>query len=115
MLARADSGKETLDLEPVDARLIVKDGAEQGEKLARNKRLQFDWDLPMTLIYVRADTDALRRVFLILIDNAVKYTPTGGRVKVQIGVSGGFAVVSVSDSGIGIAHDDLPHVFDRFW
>jgi heavy metal sensor kinase len=115
LLARADSGKETLDLEPVDARLIVKDGAEQGEKLARNKRLQFDWDLPMTLINVRADTDALRRVFLILIDNAVKYTPTGGRVKVQIGVSGGFAVVSVSDSGIGIAHDDLPHVFDRFW
>jgi heavy metal sensor kinase len=115
LLARADSGKETLDLEPVDARLIVKDAAGQGEKLARNKRLQFEWDLPMIQVNVSADTDALRRVFVILIDNAVKYTPAGGTIKVQIGVRGEFAVVSVSDNGIGIAHDDLPRVFDRFW
>jgi heavy metal sensor kinase len=115
LLARADSGKETLDLEPVDACVIVKGAAEQGEKLARNKGLRFESGTPTAAVNVQADADALRRVFLILIDNAVKYTPAGGVVNVQLGVSGGFAVASVSDTGIGISEDDLPHIFDRFW
>lgn len=115
LLARADSGAEVLDLQPVDARLIVKDAAEQGEKLARSKGLRFELETPAAAVNVKADADALRRVFLILIDNAVKYTPVGGIVKVQIGASGGFAVASVSDTGIGIAEDDMLHVFDRFW
>jgi signal transduction histidine kinase len=115
LLARADSGKETLDLEPVDARLIVKGAAEQGEKLARNKGLLFQLQTSTAAVDIHGDADALRRVFLILIDNAVKYTPIGGTVSVQIGVNDGFLVASVSDTGIGISEDDLPHIFDRFW
>jgi heavy metal sensor kinase len=114
LLARADSGKETLDLDAVDARIIVKGAAEQGEKLARNSGLKFEWETPTAAVNIHADADALRRVFLILIDNAVKYTQ-GGTVSVQISVRDGFAVTSVSDTGIGISEDDLPHIFDRFW
>jgi heavy metal sensor kinase len=115
LLARADSGKETLDLDAVDARAIVRGAAEQGEKLARNKGLKFESQMPTASIDIQADADALRRVFLILIDNAVKYTAGGGTVSVQLGASGGFAVASVSDTGIGISLNDLPHIFDRFW
>jgi heavy metal sensor kinase len=115
LLARADSGKETLDLETVDASLIAKGAAEQGEKLARNKRLLFKLQTSTAAVDIHGDADALRRVFLILIDNAVKYTPIGGTVSVQIVVNDGFLVASVSDTGIGISEDDLPHIFDRFW
>jgi heavy metal sensor kinase len=114
MLARADSGKETLELDEVDARAIVRTAAEQGEKLARNKGLAFEVEAPQFAIRVNADADALRRVLLILIDNAVKYTPEGV-VRVQLRRSDDSAVFSVSDSGIGIGEDDLPHVFNRFW
>jgi heavy metal sensor kinase len=115
LLARADSGKETLERHRMDARVIVKGAAEQGEKIARNRGLSFHVQTPETAVNVQADADALRRVFLILIDNAVKFTPDGGTVRLQLGVDAGFAVVSVLDTGIGITSNDLPHVFDRFW
>jgi heavy metal sensor kinase len=115
LLARADSAKEMLDLDVVDARVIVKSAAEQGAKLARNKGLKFEFTTPAEAIHIDADADALRRVFLILIDNAVKYTPESGTILVRIGVSGGFAVTSVSDTGMGISEDDLLRIFDRFW
>jgi heavy metal sensor kinase len=115
LLARADSGQEALEFQEIDARVLVKDAVEQGEKLARNKGLSFESDAPATAVQIRADADALRRVFLILIDNALKYTPPGGKVRVQIGSNGARAVASVSDTGIGISENDLPHVFDRFW
>jgi signal transduction histidine kinase len=48
-------------------------------------------------------------------DNAVKYTPSGGSINVTLKSQDGLAVISVSDTGIGIAEEDLAHVFDRFW
>jgi heavy metal sensor kinase len=115
LLARADSQKEMLESSAVDARTVVKDAVEQGEKLVRNRGLALRVDIPEASVNIQADADALRRVFLILIDNAAKYTPDGGTIQLLLSASAGFAVVSVSDTGIGIAAEDLPHVFDRFW
>jgi heavy metal sensor kinase len=115
LLARADSGKETLEYAPVDACAVVRGAIEQGEKLARSQCIEFKNSLPSGSISIQADSDALRRAVLILIDNAVKYTPSGGTVQVAVTEEGGFAVVSVTDSGIGIAKEDITHVFDRFW
>jgi heavy metal sensor kinase len=115
LLARADSGTETLDRAAADACAIVREAAEQGEKLARNHDLGFTLSLPNTRVPVEADSSALRRALLILIDNAVKYTPRGGLVTVELNTSTGFAIVSVSDTGIGIAREEVPHIFDRFW
>ena len=115
LLARADSGKEMLECAPADACAVVTGAIEQGEKLARSQGIEFKASVPFDPISIQADSDALRRAVLILIDNAVKYTPAGGAVKVELTEEGEFAVVSVTDTGIGIAKEDIAHVFDRFW
>jgi len=115
LLARADSGKEVLEYLPVDACTVAREAIEQGEKLARNHGLEFTTGALEGPIPIQADADALRRALLILIDNAVKYTPDGGAVKVDVAAQDGFAVASVSDTGIGIVREDLAHIFDRFW
>jgi heavy metal sensor kinase len=115
LLARADSGKETLECAPADASAIVREAADQGGKLARTHALKFAASLPKAPVPIQADSGALRRVLLILVDNAVKYTPRGGSLKLNLETSKDLAIISVSDTGIGIAKADVPHIFDRFW
>lgn len=115
LLARADSGRTTLERLPTDACVVVREAIDQGEKLARKKGLTFAASVPEDPILVEADADALRRALLILLDNAVKYTPESGCVRVDVGVQDRFLVASVSDSGIGIASEDLGNIFERFW
>jgi signal transduction histidine kinase len=64
---------------------------------------------------VMADAEAMRRLFVILVDNAVKYTPHGGQIDIRSEAAAEWAIVRVTDTGIGIADKDLPHIFDRFW
>jgi signal transduction histidine kinase len=115
LLARTDSGKETLDCVPVDACTIVRGAAEQGERLAQNRGVGFSIDVPPGSIPIQADGEALRRALLILMDNAAKYTPRCGSIRVSVASCDGFAQTSVSDTGIGVAPQDMPRLFDRFW
>jgi len=64
---------------------------------------------------VRGNEAQLRRLLLILVDNALKYTPGGGRVTISGSADGSDVTISVADTGAGISPDDLPHVFERFW
>jgi two-component system sensor histidine kinase BaeS len=57
----------------------------------------------------------MRQVFANLLDNALKYTPAGGTVQVLVSREGGVAVVTVSDTGVGMSSDVIPHVFERFY
>jgi signal transduction histidine kinase len=93
----------------------VREAVDQGENLARTAGLEFAADLPNARSSVQADSNSLRRALLILIDNAVKYTPRGGSVRVNLDAGRQFGLISVSDMGIGIARADVPHIFDRFW
>jgi len=115
LLARADSGKEAAEATVADICGIIRGAADQGEKLARNHNLNFSAQILEGPIWIQADTDALRRALLILIDNAAKYTPSGGSIAVRLEARDGFAIASVSDTGIGIAKEDVAHIFDRFW
>lgn len=115
LLARADSRNEILERSPLDVRLVAREAIEQGRKLAHQKRVGFDSNLPDRPIPILADSDALRRALLILIDNAVKYTPEGGHVSLDAALDNGSALISVRDTGIGIGPEDLTKIFDRFW
>ncbi len=115
ILARADAGEDGLQRELTDVSVSLREAVEQGRKLAREN----DIDLCVTLgpqpVVVLGDAEALRRLFLILIDNSVKYNAAGGCVQVALSRSNGYAVCSVGDSGLGISKEDLEHIFDRFW
>lgn len=114
LLARADSGSQ-MQFERIDLIETVKDACEQGRVLAEAKGVLFDSRLPAVALGMEGDRQAIRRVLLILIDNAVKYTAAGGHVRIDVGQKDGTAVIDVHDSGIGISEKDLPHIFDRFY
>ena len=114
-LARGDSGTGALDFECLDIAVPLREAVLEGKKLAEEKQIVITSHPPQMGPAVSGDPDALRRVFLILIDNAIKYTQPGGAVEVSLRLSGDAAEVSVSDTGMGIANADQPHIFDRFW
>jgi heavy metal sensor kinase len=115
LLARADAGEGGLQHELIDVSTVVREAVAQGQSLAAEKQIDLAANLGSNANAVRGDGEALRRLFFILIDNAIKYTADGGRVQVQLEALDGYAAVKVTDSGIGISESDVPHIFDRFW
>jgi two-component system, OmpR family, phosphate regulon sensor histidine kinase PhoR len=82
---------------------------------AQAKKIELSMQLPAVLPKVMGDVQALGRVFANLIGNAIKYTPENGRVTIEIGQRNGLLVISVRDSGIGIAADEIDKIFDEFY
>ena len=115
LLARADSGAEQLCISPANIEDALKDVLAQVSPLAGEKGISLRPALPDHPIWIAGDGQLLKRLFLILIDNAVKYTPVSGRVSIALTKRDRIVTVSVMDTGIGIGDADLPHIFDRFY
>ena len=114
LLARADAGEVALRRESVDLAAVVGGVAELFEPLAEEKGVGLIWDCPSPVV-VLGDPSRLRQLVTNLLDNAIKFTGRGGRVTLAVGRGGGRACLTVSDSGVGIPGEHLPHVFERFY
>ena len=115
LLARADAGLPALALDRVELTPLVRDVCEQGQILAQARQLEILTEAPEQPVYVDANDPELRRLLLLLVDNAVKYTPAGGRITVSVGMGSSGATITVRDTGVGIPAAALPHVFERFY
>lgn len=113
-LSLLESKRLTLELRPVDVSVLVAHTVDKLRPLAEGQHLTLHQSGPPGVI-VPADADRLEQVLVNLVDNALKYTPAGGRVDVRVRRADGEVEVLVNDTGRGIGPEDLPHVFERFY
>lgn len=114
-LARADSGREAFDLHPIDLLPTLRESASKWNQVASLHNLQFEEHLETERLPVMGDENALRRVIDILLDNALKYTPAPGKLTLSAEQHPNGVVVTVEDTGIGIAPEDQSRIFERFY
>jgi signal transduction histidine kinase len=113
LLARSDSGAIALERRPVDLGDVAADAASSLAKPAGEKSVQVVVD-PAPAV-VAGDPARLRQLVMILVDNAIRHSPTGGEVRVAVRLDGPSALLDVEDDGRGVAPEDMPHIFERFW
>jgi signal transduction histidine kinase len=113
-ISRIVSGKLRIEWEPVDLCAVVGLATEPVRADATARDIKLAVELPNCPLVVQGAPLRLQQVVWNLLSNAVKFTPRGGQVRVRVWHEGGEARVEVSDTGVGIAPEFLPHVFDRF-
>ena len=115
-LSRIEAGKVEIDFQSVDPRHLIEAGIEAARLAGSQKQLSIGAArLPRNLLRVRGDAGLLGEVLRNLLDNAIQYTAVGGRIEVTAEASGGFVVITVTDTGIGIPQNEQSRIFERFY
>ncbi len=113
-MSRIVSGKARLDVQEVDLRLLVANALESVRPAAEAKSIALTAEVDEAPEHVQADPARLQQILWNLVNNAVKFTPAHGRVRVRVTGEAGMVRIEVADTGIGIAPEFLSQVFDRF-
>ncbi len=115
LLTKMTYRPEFLNFENIDLNQFLNDIHEQSKILSAGKNISVDINIPEISEQVKADGLSLRRLFFNIIDNAIKFTPQNGQIKIDIKYQKKKAIVSISDTGMGIAGEDIPKLFDKFF
>jgi len=115
LLARSDTRTVEMPLAPVDAREVVREVCAKMRGLAELRQIRITEQLGEGAAMISGNGPALQRLFLVLLDNALKYSPAGGDVNITVERGDSLVSVTIEDFGAGISEADLPHIFKRFY
>ena len=114
-LVRIEAGRLVLELKPVDMTRAIRLSWEGLQGIARQKGIEVEIVLPEGLPHIQADEERIKEVLTNLLDNAIKFTPQGGRVKVEVEEKEKELVVTVADTGYGIPLEERERIFEKFY
>jgi two-component system OmpR family sensor kinase len=114
-LARLDSCESVVYSEPFSMCELVQDVAQKYRLRAQEKSITVDVSLNRAAPPVYGDIAMMQRVLENLLENGLRHTPAGGRIRIGVDVDSGNVVVQVADTGCGIPEEDVPHIFERFY
>jgi two-component system phosphate regulon sensor histidine kinase PhoR len=114
-LSRIETGRAELRMSRVNLNLLIQEVVTELKALAQRQQVAITADLAVDLPTIKADNDRIKQTLTNLVHNAIKFNHLGGQATVSTRVDGESVTVSVSDTGIGISKEDLPHVFERFY
>lgn len=113
-ISEAETGALKLNREATNLSLVVENAIDLYQHVAEEKALAVSATVPKE-IWLTADRNRMRQVLANLLDNAIKHTPGGGRIEIRASEEQETAVITVEDTGIGMAPDELPKIWDRLY
>ncbi|RQD76437.1 MAG: HAMP domain-containing histidine kinase [Candidatus Syntrophonatronum acetioxidans] len=108
-------GQGSMTFAPVDLKGVAEETVKKMKRAANLKELDLELEIPSSPLYVLGDEDKIHQVFSNLLDNSIKYTPGGGKIRVVLEEEENQLKVLVEDTGMGIPQEEIPRIFERFY